>query len=236
MKSEKPKIPACKIFSSGKCFTLVELLVVIAIISILASLLLPALYRVREMTKSISCINNLKQFGYAIDLYCGDNGDYLWPQNSFASWGSLGGNEYLGNHSSAYLGRDFMRCPSESDLTIFTYANLWQNNLAPFYSPWAYNMTAPYAFRGLKKTQITNNGCFLIGDGPVFIYQRLIGSWSWTVDSDLDGVKDKNPNYGSYNSAARHSKSANLLFADGSARGVSIRTWATDDAMWKINK
>jgi prepilin-type N-terminal cleavage/methylation domain-containing protein len=58
-------------------FTLVELLVVIGIISLLVSVLLPALNKARQQANLIDCESRLRQMGQALSIYVTENNGLL---------------------------------------------------------------------------------------------------------------------------------------------------------------
>jgi prepilin-type N-terminal cleavage/methylation domain-containing protein/prepilin-type processing-associated H-X9-DG protein len=69
-------------------FTLIELLVVISIISLLISILLPALGAARKSARSTMCLNSLRSCGMSMMFYTNDNKERFCGVNPYFSSGS----------------------------------------------------------------------------------------------------------------------------------------------------
>ena len=113
-------------------FTLIELLVVIAIISILMSILLPALAAAKRMTKSALCLQNHRQLGQGAAMYISD---YGWnisirygtlPPGPVTTWYVEQMRDYFPKNKNVYLAaiqnvtatvrrRDEFACPEVKD-------------------------------------------------------------------------------------------------------------------------
>ncbi len=77
--------------SSQRAFTFTELLVVVGVMVLLMLVLLPAQADSRVKSRSIRCLDNLRQIMNAVLLYTGDNHDFFPPNPD-------DGNTVLGHH------------------------------------------------------------------------------------------------------------------------------------------
>jgi prepilin-type N-terminal cleavage/methylation domain-containing protein/prepilin-type processing-associated H-X9-DG protein len=199
--------------AKAAAFTLVEVLVVTAIIGILAGLLLSSLGQARARGQSARCVNNLHQWGLALQLYMGDYDECIPRRGQGVQpLAIISRPEDWFNCLPKYLGAQSYsnlvvagKMPQAGDTSsVFIDASA-KNPGGPYFLPYGMNM---YLSPWIRPSQ--HNLREIPNPGQLAFMADAPGQYASTVPSQLG-----------YSVIARHSGWANVVFVDGRAQAFS---------------
>jgi len=223
-----------------KAFTLVELMVVISIISMLMTVLVPAIAKARQQGKAVVCMSNVRQLAIAADVYTQNNDSYYPIAQT--------GNSFVSSLFTTYRWDFTIIMDWSTGTKRIEPGILWQGGtiekiqLCPSYKfvgkdmveYTGYNYNTSYIGHGkgeaietpAKVTQVKRPGkCALFGDGSEgnFGVNNFMRA-PWPSKGDTF--------FGRWAGAQgyRHNKKTTVAYCDGSARSTGERYTDTEEA------
>ena len=202
-----------------RAFTLIELLVTLGIITVLVSVLLPALTLARRSARQVTCLSNLRQWATAVQAYAIANRGYLprrgqgiqptqqinrpqdWfnalpPMMQLEPYAALAAAGRIPRPDGA---RSVWTCPDAADAGGAYY--------------WSYGMNMGLSVEQSNQNQGMSDKISGVGDAAVMVFMAdAPGNYCSVFPSRFPG---------GYNPVPRHANRVNLCFLDGHAAAVA---------------
>jgi prepilin-type N-terminal cleavage/methylation domain-containing protein len=208
-----------------RAFTLIELLVVIAIIAILAAMLLPALTKAKQSSYKVTDLNNLKEFGIAMNLYAADNNDRL----PFSNWAAL---EQTSPGPQGWLYTYDTNSPGQFAAQTGSFWPVLQN-ARMYFCPSDDTNSPLFQERGQKISSYVINGAVCDYGNvskPIKLSQispEGVSFWECNDADEYDRTHNFNDgaSYPDENTSGRHGQVTIIGLFDGSARFMQLTEW-----------
>jgi prepilin-type N-terminal cleavage/methylation domain-containing protein len=233
--------------SKKRGFTLIELLVVIAIIAVLMAILMPALRRVKEQGRMVSCLATLKQWNIIAAMYTEANDGKFWASDpgSQCYWFP----RYMDDDIKDWKTNKLWFCPSAqapiideygvqaetlnifNAWGIFTGDRLGRNGIAGSYGINGYclNPVGPNAATTYEGGISVDVGWKTAGGGrhaaqvPWWIEALRFDLWPKATDAPAEEFAEWTGNLMARCAINRHQGFVNAAFMDWSARKCGIK-------------
>jgi prepilin-type N-terminal cleavage/methylation domain-containing protein/prepilin-type processing-associated H-X9-DG protein len=222
-------------------FTLIELLVVISIISLLISILLPALSKARRASMRVSCATNLHQIGMGVAVYENEYHDYI-PPYRFISWASQ--NRGFASGTAAVMGLPhagkgiaYCSTPTDANFTNKDIDTIFKCPSDQFPEPsYLRNYPTSYAINAIIGTDVQN-----LSNRPWRRISNVPKTSKGMITADTQSLTESGSGYGheiiatfTGNYDKKHDGVGNYLYLDGHTGNVRSDALPTNwqDPFW----
>lgn len=206
-------------------FTLVELLVVIGIISILASLLMPALVHAKQQANRVKCLNHIRQINLALTLYADDHQGQFPPRRRRP-------DVWMAKLQPYYVDSKLLLCPSDSFRSDRSYViNGWNDYFESTLSETNYNQFKNWFWpEGMKPSSIPNPSDTITFGEKKTESRHIHMDFSQGHGNDVEQLEHGRHGAG----RGKKSGGSNFAFADNSVRYLPYGRSISPVNLWAV--